>query len=162
MMFVLDNICIKHTCVDVHVDVHVVMGTVDSAGSIKLSDSGSMFTPSSRDLSGVTDQSTLAPEVRAYLTGKLSTLLDSLEPYVDGTFELTPRMTEVYLKALRELGLLFRVYDRPVAKPGEDGETIPAAVALEMARTAVVAQLEELSRRQGGQEYPRPALTRES
>lgn len=100
----------------------------------------------SRDLAAIEDYTTLAPEVRAHLTAKLSAVLDALEPYVDGTFELSPAMVTVFLRTCRELGLLYRVYDPPKAGP-EAVEAVAPQLALEATRADVMAQLEELAAR---------------
>jgi hypothetical protein len=122
-------------CVDVHVDVHVVM-----------SDNGGM---NPTDLATIEDYTTLQPGVRAFLTGKLQALIETLEPYCDGTFELSPRMVEVYLRTLREMGLLYRVYDPPRADPDpeQEQEELAPLKALEAARRDILAQLEELELR---------------
>lgn len=104
----------------------------------------------SRDLATVEDYTTLAPEVRAYLTGRLQMALEAMEPYVDGTFEVSPGMMTVFLRACRELGLLYRVYDRPAAKPDEEVEEVAPQLALEQVRQEVLESLEELSQRLPG------------
>lgn len=102
---------------------------------------------SNRDLATIHDYTTLTPEVRAFLTAKLEQVIEAMDPYVDGTFELSPAIAQVYLRALRELGLLYRVYDRP----GEKEETVEVApqLALEAVRAEVGAQLAELAARTG-------------
>lgn len=100
------------------------------------------------DLARIEDYTTLRPAVRAFLTAKLQGVLDSLEPYMDGTFEMSPRMAEVYLRALREMGLLYRVYDPPRVDPGEEETEAPSPqLALEAVRREVSSQLEELELR---------------
>lgn len=114
-----------------------------------MSDTGDMTgTPvnSGADLANLEDYTTLRPGVRAFLTGKLQGVIESLEPYVDGTFELSPRMVEVYLRALREMGLLYRVYDPPRVDPGHEEELEPQ-LALEAVRRDVMSQLDELEMR---------------
>jgi len=101
-----------------------------------------------RDLAGIKDPSTLAPEVRAYLTVKIQGLLEGLEPYVDGTFEISPAMATVYLRAARELGLLYRAYEAP--KGQEETQPVSPQQALETARAQVLGQLEELAARSNG------------
>lgn len=55
-----------------------------------------------------------AMEIRLQLTGRLSGLLESLEPYVDGTMgEPTAGIIAVYLKAVRELGGLYGLTRSP-------------------------------------------------
>lgn len=103
----------------------------------------------SRELATIEDYTTLAPQVRAYLTGRLQMALEAMEPYVDGTFEVSPGMMTVFLRACRELGLLYRVYDRPAAKADEGVEVEPQ-LALEQVRQEVLDSLEELSQRLPG------------
>lgn len=100
-----------------------------------------------RDLATVEDYTQLAPEVRAHLTGKLHMVLEALEPYLDGTFEISPRMVEVYLRALRELGLLYRVYDPPKMPDSSEDAELEPQLALEMRRQEVMSSLEELASR---------------
>jgi hypothetical protein len=104
----------------------------------------------SRDLAAVEDYTTLSPMVRAHLTAKLENVLEAMEPYLDGTFELSPRMVEVYLRALRELGLLYRVYDPPRAPDPREGQEMEPQLALEARRNEVLASLEELATRTRG------------
>lgn len=101
----------------------------------------------SRDLASIEDYTSLAPEVRAHLTAKLHMVLEALEPYLDGTFEISPRMVEVYLRALRELGLLFRVYDPPKAPEVDPAAVLAPQLALEQRRQEVLSSLEELAQR---------------
>lgn len=98
-----------------------------------------------RDLAGIKDPATLAPEVRAYLTVKIQGLLEGLEPYVDGTFEISPAMATVYLRAARELGLLYRAYEAP--KVVDEPVAVSPQQALEAKRAQVLGQLEELAAR---------------
>lgn len=102
-----------------------------------------------RDLAAIEDYTTLAPEVRAHLTVKLEAVLEALEPYIDGTFEISPRMVEVYLRSLRELGLLYRVYDPPRRPDVVEGQEMEPARALEMRRLEVMQSLEDLALRLG-------------
>lgn len=76
-------------------------------------------------------------EMRIKLTEKLSALLDSLEPYVDGTMgEVTAGMASVYVKAVHEMATLYQATKplRPV---------VPAPVLPE---PAVVESEEEKQR----------------
>lgn len=99
-----------------------------------------------RDLAQIEDYTVLKPHVRAHLTAKLEMLLDAIEPYLDGTFDLSPRMAEVYLRGLRELGLLYRVYDPPKPPEVEDEQMEPQ-LALEARRLEVMSSLDELASR---------------
>jgi hypothetical protein len=100
-----------------------------------------------RDLAAVDDYTKLAPAVRAHLTVKLEAVLEALEPYIDGTFEISPRMVEVYLRALREMGLLYRVYDPPRTPEADPDAALAPQLALEARRLEVMRSLEELSAR---------------
>ena len=100
-----------------------------------------------RDLAAIEDYTKLAPEVRAHLTVKLQMVCEALEPYLDGTFEISPRMLEVYLRALRELGLLFRVYDPPRMPEVDPAAALAPQLALEQRRAEVLASLDELAER---------------
>lgn len=100
-----------------------------------------------RDLAAVDDYTKLSPAVRAHLTAKLEGVLDALEPYIDGTFEISPRMVEVYLRALRELGLLYRVYDPPRMPDSTEGQEMEPQLALEARRLEVMQSLEDLALR---------------
>lgn len=96
---------------------------------------------------GEDDGSVLAmqPVVRRHNTAKLRALVEGLEPYVDGSYgPVNPRMCEVYMRALRELALLYRVYDPPKEKVAEEQEP---ALRADVVRAQVLRQLEELSGR---------------
>lgn len=96
-----------------------------------------------------------AVEVRVELTRRLGGLLDSLEPYVDGTMgEVTAGMAQVYVKACNELAKLYPEVLRPrkltvplplpepppvVDASTEEGQRLAAAAAL---RAAGLRQLE--------------------
>lgn len=101
----------------------------------------------SRDLAAIDDYTKLAPEVRAHLTVKLQMVLEALEPYLDGTFEISPRMVEVYLRTLRELGLLFRVYDPPRVPDADPADEQAPQLALDQRRQQVLSSLEDLAER---------------
>lgn len=103
-----------------------------------------------RDLAAVEDYTKLAPEVRAHLTVKLQQVAEALEPYIDGTFEISPRMVEVYLRTLRELGLLYRVYDPPRVQVEDPAATLEPQLALEARRLEVMQSLDELASRTRG------------
>ena len=100
-----------------------------------------------RDLASIEDYTKLAPEVRAFLTAKLQEVAEALQPYIDGTFEISPRMVEVYLRSLRELGLLYRVYDPPKMPTTNEDQELEPQLALEMRRQEVMSSLEELASR---------------
>jgi hypothetical protein len=102
----------------------------------------------------------LSQQMRLANTARLKALLDQLEPYCDGSLGasgVSPAHVAAYIKVVRELGLLWRAYDRPVeveAVKGVDEE----AMVLEARRAAVEADLGRLrqvgmknSGRRGGQ-----------
>lgn len=87
----------------------------------------------------------LQPVVRNHNAAKLRAIIDRLEPEVDGSYgPVNPRMIEVYLKALRELGNLYRVYDAP--RPREDASGAEER-SMEALRATVARQLDELAAR---------------
>lgn len=52
--------------------------------------------------------------LRLELATRMTRLYKALEPYVDGTFgELDPRHAAVAVQLMKELGRLYRVFDRP-------------------------------------------------
>lgn len=80
--------------------------------------------------------------IRQHNAAKIRGVIDSLEPQIDGSFgPINPRMVEVYLKALRELGSLYRVYDRLPPQEQED----EAERTVSQLRAQVAAQLEDLA-----------------
>lgn len=91
----------------------------------------------------------LQAAIRQHNAKKIQTLVESLEPQIDGSFgPVNPRLIEVYLKALRELASLYRAYDRPAG----GGDEEPAALRTEaQMRELAAAQLRELAARQQGQ-----------
>lgn len=72
-------------------------------------------------------QGSLRPELAA----RLSTLWQALAPYVDGTFgDVDPRHAAVAVQLIKELGRLYRVYDRPqVVVEGFTEEQVRARIA---------------------------------
>lgn len=100
-----------------------------------------------RDLAAIEDYTKLTPEVRAFLTVKLQQVAEALEPYIDGTFEISPRMVEVYLRTLREFGLLYRAYDPPRVQAEDPAKTLEPQLALEARRMEVMQTLDELAAR---------------
>lgn len=92
------------------------------------------------------DFDALGAQMRMANTARLKALLDQLEPYCDGTLGpngVSPPHVSAYIKVVRELGLLWRSYDRPgevKASGGGDEE----AMLLEARRAAVEADLVRL------------------
>ncbi len=89
--------------------------------------------------------------VRAHNAGKLRNLVDMLEPMIDGSYgPVAPRMVEVYITALRELGRLYRVFDAPPAPPVVPEELVEAPkVRVEELVAKVEADLRALEGRKG-------------
>lgn len=92
------------------------------------------------------DFDALGHQMRLANTARLKALLDQLEPYCDGTLGpngVSPPHVAAYIKVVRELGLLWKAYDRPAeveASKGVDEE----AMALQARRAAVEADLARL------------------
>lgn len=64
----------------------------------------------SADITARDELESQAKAVRLEVTGRLGRLLETLEPYVDGTMgEVTVGLAAVYVKALHELAALYRV-----------------------------------------------------
>lgn len=96
------------------------------------------------------DVEALQPAVRAFAARKLRTLVERLEPEIDGSSgPVNPRMIEVYLKALRDFGDLYRVRDRPPPRPEPEDTAAIAQQRLEVLQAKVAAQLRELQGRTG-------------
>lgn len=115
---------------------------VESVGYANVSVSG----PDSSRIQPVTstpadDYQAIQAIIRSRNAARLERLIHGLEPQVDGTYgPVNPRLVELYMKAMSELGKLYRVFD-PVKPPPpqEDPETVAAVLRQEAAR-----QLEEL------------------
>lgn len=89
------------------------------------------------------DFEALSEQMRLANTARLKAVLDQLEIYVDGTMGMpSPPHVNAYIKVVRELGLLWKAYDRPgeAAKAGVDEEL----VALEARRAQVLAEFDKL------------------
>lgn len=94
---------------------------------------------------GIEEWDQLRQAVLAHNTTKIRELLTALEPSVMGwtTGVPSPNHVKVYLAALKDLGLLYRVYDGP----GQAVAAGQAELAAEAARVAVLAELETLEAR---------------
>lgn len=95
------------------------------------------------------DFSDLGNQMRMANTARLKAVLDSLEPYVDGSLgPVSPTHVNAYIKTCRELGLLWHAYDAP--KPVEAAEGgDEEQMVLSARQEAVLAELGKL--RQVGQ-----------
>jgi hypothetical protein len=88
----------------------------------------------------------LARQVRNHNTAEIKKVLAALEPYVDGSFgAINPAHVRTYLEALKQLGQLWRVFDRPEERT-EAG--VDEQLVLESRRSKVLAQLEEIKRKE--------------
>jgi hypothetical protein len=93
------------------------------------------------------DFDALGHQMRLANTARLKAILDQLEPYVDGSLGpngVSPAHVNAYIKVVRELGLLWRSYDRPSEVKGPDGGDEERLV-LEARRSAVAAELDKLA-----------------
>lgn len=85
----------------------------------------------------------LSAQMRMANTQRYKALLDSLEPYCDGSMgPVSPAHVNSYLKVCRELGLLWAAYDRPVDRGPEGSDE--EALVLSARQEAVLAELDKL------------------
>ena len=72
------------------------------------------------------DFEALGHQMRLANTQRLKAILDSLEPYVDGSFgSINPGHVTAYVRTVNELGKLWHAYDRPGAAPeGSDEDKV--------------------------------------
>lgn len=86
----------------------------------------------------------LGHQMRLANTQRLKAVLDSLEPYIDGSLgAVSPAHVSSYIKAVRELGLLWKSYDPPKPLEGPAGGDEEAMV-LSARQEAVLAELAKL------------------
>jgi len=104
------------------------------------------------ELANVHDQWLLAQGmVRHYAATELRALIEMLKPSIDGSYgPVNPRMVEVYMTALRDLGNLYRVRDAPPAPPADPGQDEVAGVDVAELRSRVLDSLAELEGRRPG------------
>lgn len=77
-------------------------------------------------------------------TRRIMDVLNALEPWVTGVMgPVAPNQVAVYLKAVRELGLLWDVYSPPKPVEVEQGAD-ESPMVLEARQAQVVAELEKL------------------
>jgi hypothetical protein len=82
---------------------------------------------------------------RQHNTAKIKELLASLEPAVLGMMgPVNPGLVRVYLEALKQLGQLYRVFDRPAEKVEQVDEQVRMEVEAAERRQAVLAELAKL------------------
>jgi hypothetical protein len=92
------------------------------------------------------DFDALGHQMRLANTARLKALLDQLEPYCDGTLGangVSPPHVAAYIKVVRELGLLWKAYDRP-GEAKDSGGGDEELMVLEARRAAVEAELGKL------------------
>jgi len=91
------------------------------------------------------DFAALGDQMRMANTQRLKAVLDALEPYIDGSLgPVSPTHVNSYVKTVRELGLLWRSYDRPgqvEQAKGSDEELMILGARQE----AVLAELDKLA-----------------
>ena len=94
----------------------------------------------------------LSLQMKMANTARFKALLDSLEPYVDGSMgAVSPPHVTQYVKVAAELGKLWHAYDRPARGP-EGVDEAQEVLVLEARQAAVVAELaklREVSQRRG-------------
>lgn len=102
-------------------------------------------------LDEVEQRRVLAEQVRQHNSTKIYDLIAQLEPHALGfTGPINPGVVRAYLEALKALGQLWRVFDKPEAKEVEvqDSAEISAAAA----RAEVVKMLESMAHKAGSDE----------
>lgn len=93
----------------------------------------------------------LSMQMRLANTARLKNVLDALEPYVEGLVGggINPAVVNTYVKTVRELGLLWKTYERPHVS-GQDEQPDELArqelMVLAARQEAVLAQFEQLKR----------------
>lgn len=98
------------------------------------------------------DFSALSHQMKLANTARLKGLLDSLEPYCDGSLGasgVSPAHVAAYIKVVRELGLLWRAYDPPaqVVQAGPDEEQMVLSARQDMV-LGELAKLRQVGMRQ--------------
>ena len=87
----------------------------------------------------------LALQMKMANTARFKALLDSLEPYVDGSMgQVSPPHVNAYVKVAKELGSLWHAYDRPARKKDEEVDLVQEALVLEARQASVLAELAKL------------------
>lgn len=92
------------------------------------------------------DFEALGHQMRLANTGRLKAILDSLEPYVDGSVgPVSPAHVSVYLKTVDQLGKLWGAF-RPPAPVVEEvkGSEVEELMVLSARQEAVLAELGKL------------------
>lgn len=93
------------------------------------------------------DFAALSQQMKMANTQRLKAVLDSLEPYIDGSLgAVSPPHVNAYIKVCRELGLMWDSYGAPRAEEGPKGGDEEQMV-LEARQGAVMAELSKLRER---------------
>jgi hypothetical protein len=86
----------------------------------------------------------LSQQMKMANTQRLKAVLDSLEPYIDGSLgAVSPPHVNAYIKVCRELGLMWEAYGPPRAAEEARGADEEQMV-LEARQAAVMAELGKL------------------
>jgi len=108
----------------------------------------------SQDLVRFDSYDQVSDALRPELAARFDKLYKSIESYVDGSFgDVDPRHAAVAVQILKELGRLYRVYDRPqTVVEGFTEEQVQARIADAVSAAVNQARIEwELARQvQGG------------
>lgn len=87
----------------------------------------------------------LTEAVRQHNSAEIKELLAQLKPYAFGyAGPINPGHVRVYLEALRQLGQLWRVFEKPVVKEEGSDETARVEVETAERQRAVLAELTKL------------------
>jgi hypothetical protein len=90
------------------------------------------------------DHELLGQQMKMANTQRWKALLDSLEPYTDGSMgPVSPAHVNAYLKVCRELGLLWSAY-APPAPPAPSAGVDEEALVLSARQAAVLSELDKL------------------
>jgi hypothetical protein len=88
----------------------------------------------------------LSQQMRLANTQRLKAVLDALEPYVEGLGHggVSPAHVNAYVKTVRELGLLWKAYDRPAAVTQEEQTAEVELMILAARQEAALESLRKL------------------
>lgn len=87
----------------------------------------------------------LAQQMRLANTARIKGVIDSLEPYVDGSAgAINPGHVTAYLKAVRELGLLWHAYDKPAGSDEGGLDEGGELAVFEERQAKILAELRKL------------------
>lgn len=98
----------------------------------------------------------LQKAVREHNSAEIKELLRALRPYVDGSMgPVSPPHVKVYLDSLRQLGQLWKVFDKPIvveSDGSDEGQRVEELrLAEQQARVlAELSKLRQIADRRGG------------